>query len=140
MTAEEKLLKEVERLRAENERLPGLEADRRALDELRSDVAHACQSSGTMLTDMQPEAMDAVMHVCQAHRGLADETAAYIWLHSQRDWDVSLYSGGGWLLFDCRAGSGRFSDRIDYSETQASWPTPLEAIAKARELACDGEG
>ena len=38
----------------------------RELRDLQHEVAKACQASGTMLTDLQPEAMTIVLEICRA--------------------------------------------------------------------------
>jgi hypothetical protein len=66
---------EYERLAAELEAVRTTRDDfHRELRDLQHEVAKACQASGTMLTDLQPEAMSIVLTVCKLHPILAEES------------------------------------------------------------------
>ena len=66
----------------------------RELLDLQHEVAKACQASGTMLTDLQPEAMTIVAEVCRVHLALAEDEARLDWADAlQEDFNILIAPG-----------------------------------------------
>lgn len=55
--------------------------------------------------------------------------ALFRWYIGQTQYRVTQ-TDNGWLLFDTQG--GRYSDRHDFSDEKAAWPSPEMAIMRAR--------